>query len=227
MIMTLMLHEHGVFVLAIQVVKRSRKLGELATTVLRHAKKLPEGGIVSSKEFLHLGTRANVDQVLSRLARKELLLRIGRGMYTRPVKSRFGIRPPSSRAVIKAISQRTGETIVPSGAVAANALGLSTQIPMRELFLTSGPSRSIKLGRRQVELRHAPQWQVRTGVAGAALRALLSLGENVSAATMNQLWAGLTPGEQKQLKASVGLAPVWLATTVSQHAQGVGEGSAA
>lgn len=208
-------------------IPRTRKLGELATTVLRHAKKLPEGGIVSPKEFLHLGTRANVDQVLSRLARKGLLLRIGRGMYTVPLKSRFGIRPPSSRAAVEGLSRHTGETIVSSGAVAANALGLSTQIPMREFFLTSGPSRSIKLGSRQIELRHAPQWQVREGVAGAALRALLSLGENVSEATMNQLWVGLKPDEQNRLKASVGSAPAWLATTVNRQARQFEEISAA
>ncbi|MCI0776078.1 MAG: type IV toxin-antitoxin system AbiEi family antitoxin domain-containing protein [Chloroflexi bacterium] len=198
-------------------IPRTRKLGELATTVLRHAKKLPEGGIVSPKEFLHLGTRANVDQVLSRLARKGLLLRIGRGMYTVPLKSRFGIRPPSSRSVIEAISLRTGETIVPSGAVAANALGLSTQIPMRELFLTSGPSRSIKLGRRQVELKHAPHWQVREGVAGAALRALLSMGDEYSEETLNQLWPKLSEAEKKQLKFSRGSGPAWLATAISRQ----------
>ena len=200
-------------------IPRTRKLGELATTVLRHAKKLPEGGIVSPKEFLHLGTRANVDQVLSRLARKGLLLRIGRGMYTVPLKSRFGIRPPSSRSVIEAISLRTGETIVPSGAVAANALGLSTQIPMRELFLTSGPSRSIKLGRRQVELKHAPHWQVREGVAGAALRALLSMGDEYSEETLNQLWPKLSEAEKKQLKSSRGSGPAWLATAISRQVE--------
>ena len=174
---------------------------------------------MSPKEFLHLGTRANVDQVLSRLARKGLLMRIGRGMYTKPVKSRFGIRPPSSRAVIEAISQRTGEKIVSSGAVAANALGLSTQIPMRELFLTSGPSRSIKLGRRQVELRHAPDWQVREGVAGAALRALLSFGEEYSEETLNQLWPKLSEIEKKQLKVSRGSGPAWLATAISRQVE--------
>ena len=213
--------------MTIQTVKRSRKLGELATTIVNHAKKLPEGGIVSPKEFLHLGTRSNVDQVLSRLARRGILLRVGRGMYTKPVKSRFGIRPPSSRSVVRALSQRTGETIVPNGATAANALGLSTQIPMRELFLTSGSSRSIKLGSRQIELKHAPNWQVRAGVSGAALRALLSLGEEYSAETLSQLWPKLTRSEREELKTSRSLSPAWLATAISNQAEQDGEMSAA
>jgi hypothetical protein len=200
-----------------QPVKRSRKLGELATTILKQAKSLPAGGIISPKEFLHLGARTNVDQALSRLAKRGELLRVGRGMYTRPVKSRFGIRPPSSYAVTKAISERTGETIVSSGAIAANALGLSTQMPMRETFLTSGPSRSITLGRRKVELRHAPQWQVKSGIAGAAVRALLSLGEEHSAETLGQLWPKLSRGEQEQLKESRSSSPAWLARVISKQ----------
>lgn len=208
-------------------IPRTRKLGELATTVLRHAKKLPEGGIVSPKEFLHLGTRANVDQVLSRLTHKGLLMRIGRGMYTKPVKSRFGIRPPSSRAVIEAISQRTAESIVPIGASAANVLGLSTQIPMQEIYLTSGPSRTIKLGSRRIELRHAPQWQVRQGVAGTAIRALLSMGEVSAEESLSILWPKLSAVERKQLLASRGSGPEWLATAISKHVASLQEDTAA
>ena len=208
-------------------IARTRKLGELATTVLRHAKKLPEGGIVSPKEFLHLGTRANVDQVLSRLARKGLLLRIGRGMYTVPLKSRFGIRPPSSRSVIEAISHRTAESIVPIGASAATVLGLSTQVPMQEIYLTSGPSRTINLGSRRIKLRHAPLWQVREGVAGTAIRALLSMGEVNAEESLCSLWPRLSASEKKRLVASRGSGPSWLAAAISKHVVSLEESTAA
>ncbi len=205
-------------------VKRPRKLGEFAAGILKHAKSLPEGGIISPKEFLHLGTRANVDQVLSRLARRGELLRVGRGMYTRPVKSRFGVRSPSPQTVAKAISERTGEAIVSSAAVAANALGLSTQVPMRESFLTSGPSRSIKLGRREIELKHAPRWQVKEGVAGAAMRALSSFGERYSEETLEQLWKRLAESEKKQLLRMRSSAPEWLAAAIGRQSElGKGE----
>jgi len=42
----------------------------LPETILRHARSLPEGGILSPKEFLHLGSRAAVDQVFSRLTKE-------------------------------------------------------------------------------------------------------------------------------------------------------------
>jgi hypothetical protein len=63
------------------------------------------------------------------------------------------VRPPSTEAVVEAIESTGGETVVASGAAEANALGLTTQVPTREVFLTSGPSRRLKLGNREVELK--------------------------------------------------------------------------
>lgn len=36
----------------------------------------------------------------------------------------------------------------------ANALGLTTQMPTREIFLGSGPTRKLRLGNRIVDLKH-------------------------------------------------------------------------
>ena len=51
------------------------------------------------------------------------------------------------------LAKQRGETIVPSGAAAANALGLTTQVPVKSVYLTSGRSRVLNLGRQAVELR--------------------------------------------------------------------------
>ena len=57
---------------------------------MEHGNGLPEGTPVVAKELLHLGSRAAVDQALSRLVRRGTLMRAGRGIYVRPVESRFG-----------------------------------------------------------------------------------------------------------------------------------------
>lgn len=64
------------------------------------------------------------------------------------------MRPPSAESVVEAIESTSGETVVASGATEANALGLTTQIPTREVYLTSGPSQRLKLGNREIELKH-------------------------------------------------------------------------
>nr|WP_315393133.1 DUF6088 family protein [uncultured Duganella sp.] len=118
----------------------------LAHQILQHATALPEGTPLVAKALLHLGNRAAVDQVLSRLVRRSVLLRVGRGIYALPVAGRFGTRAPSTEKVVEGLAQQHGETIVAHGAAAANALGLTTQVPMRAVYLTSGPNRRLKLG---------------------------------------------------------------------------------
>ena len=103
---------------------------------------------------------------------------VGRGAYALPVQGRFGVRPPSTESVVEAIESASGETVVASGAAEANALGLTTQVPSREVYLTSGPSRRLRLGNREVELKHGNRWQMLLGKrpAGKAVRALIWLG---------------------------------------------------
>ena len=75
----------------------------LAKLVLEHAAGLPEGTPLAAKELLHLGSRAAVDQVLSRLVRRGTLLRAGRGIYVRPVESLFGTRSPSTVKMVEKV----------------------------------------------------------------------------------------------------------------------------
>src|SRR5437667_5465580 len=97
----------------------------------------PETMPISAKSLLHFGSRAAVDQTLSRLSRRGQLLRVGRGLYVRPVQTKFGARTPEVSAVLKAVEKETGEVIAPSGAATANQLGLTTQVPLRPVYLTS------------------------------------------------------------------------------------------
>lgn len=190
----------------------------LTQSILSAAQALPEGGLLSPKEFLHLGSRAAVDQALSRLAREGQLLRVGRGNYARPVHSRFGTRPPSTQSVVQAIESASGEIVVASGAAEANALGLTTQVPTREVFLTSGPSRNLQLGNRIVELKHANRWQLAQGKrpAGMAIRALSWLGPEQTSAALMTLRSKLPAAEWAALTAARATLPSWMARAVSE-----------
>ncbi len=57
----------------------------LADQIMERASTLPEGAPIAAKSLLHLGTRAAVDQALSRLVRRGRLMRAGRGVYMRPL----------------------------------------------------------------------------------------------------------------------------------------------
>src|SRR5258708_27135611 len=82
-----------------------------AESILSRAKTLPEGALISAKDFPHLG-RAAVDQALTRLEARKELMRLGRGVYARPVKTRFGTRAPAPEKVLEHIAATRPETIV-------------------------------------------------------------------------------------------------------------------
>ena len=189
----------------------------LAKQVLEHAAGLPEGTPLASKELLHLGSRAAVDQVLSRLVRRGTLLRAGRGIYVRPIESRYGTRAPSAVKMVEGLATQRGETIVSHGAAAANALGLTTQVPMRAVYLTSGRSRYLKLGAQMVEFRHAPIWQlILPGrVADDVVRALAWLGPEKAAEAIETLRNKLLPSELEEVAAARARLPTWMAQEVS------------
>jgi len=189
----------------------------LAKRVLEFAAGLPEGTPLASKELLHLGSRAAVDQALSRLVRRGKLLRAGRGIYVRPVESRYGTRAPSTVKMVEGLATQRGETIVSHGAAAANALGLTTQVPMRAVYLTSGRSRRLKLGAQTVEFRHAPIWQlILPGrVAGDVVRALAWLGPKKAGEAIGRLRSKLPPSELEEVAAARARLPTWMAQEVS------------
>lgn len=197
-------------------------MSQLAQSILSQAQSLPEGGLLSPKEFLHLGSRAAIDQTLSRLAREGKLLRIGRGAYSLQVQGRFGVRPPSAEAVIEAIESTSGETVVASGAAEANALGLTTQVPTREVFLTSGSSRRLKLGNREVELKHGNRWQMLLGKrpAGKAIRALIWLGPEQAPRVLKILRRKLPREEWEAMRQARAGLPSWMAKAICELAIG-------
>ncbi|MCJ2117056.1 DUF6088 family protein [Methylobacterium sp. J-001] len=189
----------------------------VSQAILSATAEMPEGALITAKAFLCLGQRAAVDQALSRLARRGQLLRAGRGLYVRPVTSRFGTRAPSVERVVEAVAESRSETVALQGAAAANHLGLTTQVPMRSVYLTSGPSRTLKVGKQVVELRHAARWKLALAgrPAGEAVRALAWAGPEKAKAALIRIREHLPPTEVEALRGVAAMLPAWLAEHVS------------
>lgn len=192
-------------------------MSKLAEQALAHAASMPEGASLSAKELLHLGSRAAVDQALSRLARSGQLLRAGRGVYMLPVKGKYGARPPEVAKVVREWASQRGETVVGNGATAANALGLTTQVPVRQVFLTSGRTRKLQLGSQTVELQHAPAWQLLYPgqPAGEVIRSLAWVGPLGCGAALCKLKRTLGGAELQAVADARARLPTWLASEVS------------
>ena len=189
----------------------------LPRRIVEYARTLPEGAPICPGALLHLGNRAAVDQALSRLSRRGDLLRVCRGVYVRPIATRFGVRAPAVEKIIAALSALWGETIVPCGGAAANVLRLTTQIPVRSVYLTSGPTRTLRLLAQNIHLRHAPRWQlVAPGrPAGLAVRALAWLGPREVEEGLESIGPALSETDLAELAAARGILPSWISGPIS------------
>lgn len=112
------------------------------------------GCVFVPADFLDIGSREAVDVVLHRLTRKGTIRRLARGVYDFPEKHPvLGPLQPSADEVAQALAGRDRTRLQPAGAYAANALGLSEQVPAKVVFLTDGPTRTVKIGSTTIQLR--------------------------------------------------------------------------
>ncbi|NSZ19715.1 DUF6088 family protein [Agrobacterium vitis] len=184
---------------------------------MKRARARGRGGVFTPSDFLDVAGRAAVDQALSRLVKIGKLRRLARGLYDFPkVHPQLGPLSPAPDDVAHALARETGSQVQIAGARAANALGLSTQVPAKSTYLTNGPSRRVVLGKRVVDLRHAsPKHLIAPGSAvGTVVQALRHLGA-VRAADVAQVASRrLSANDKKKLASTVVHAPAWMRPTL-------------
>ena len=140
------------------------------------------GKVFTPKDFLDLGSRDAADQSLSRLVRSGEIQRLGRGLYHYPrVNERLGIPiGPDPDEIAEALGRQTGSRVLPSGAAAANRLGLSTQVPAKPVYVTDGRTRQVRIGGMVFQIRHAAPKELSAASRTSAMvfQALRHLGRD-------------------------------------------------
>jgi len=172
------------------------------------------GSVLVPGNFFDLGSREAVDVALHRLARKGTIRRLARGVYDFPKEHAvLGLLMPSADEVAKALAGRDRTRLQPAGAYAANALGLSEQVPAKVVFLTDGPSRTVTIGRTTIQLRRTtPKNMAAAGrLSGLLIQALRELGEeHVTPVRVAHLKRTLPADERRGLLTDIALAPAWM-----------------
>lgn len=192
-----------------------------AELIRRRIEQIPAGEPFTPAGLLECGTRASIDQSLSRMVKAGLIERVTRGVFVRPEVSRYaGKVMPEPVKVAEALARSTGAVVQVHGAEAARRLGLTTQVPMQPVFTTSGPSRRIKFGQLEIRLQHAsPRKLALAGrPAGLALAALWYLGKGeVSPGTLEQVRRKLPSGEFDALRSATHAMPAWMSDVFYRH----------
>ena len=178
--------------------------------------------VFSAKDFLDLGSRGAVDMALSTLARSGKIRRVLRGLYDYPKYSELLGKDlaPDFDQVAQAIARKTGTRIQPSGAVAANLLGLSTQVPAKIVYLTDGRSRTIRFGTQTIRFQQtSPKELLSDRKIAMVVQALRFLGkEAVTDDVIQKVRQILSPAERRRLLKEARYASTWLPDVVRKIA---------
>ena len=189
-------------------------LNNTAGSIRARIARMATGAPFISTDFQDCGTRASVDQTLSRLVKFGMIARVARGVFVRPEISRFvGPVPPEPIKVAEALAKINGAQVQVHGAEAARRLALTTQMPTQAVFNTSGPSRRVRLDGLELRLQHvSPRKLLLAGrPAGLALAALWYLGKDeVTVATIAKIRAQLAPGDFAELQSVASAMPAWM-----------------
>lgn len=153
----------------------------MADRIMKRVRAKGRGWVFTPRHFVDFGTRGAIDMALSRLANAGHIRRVGRGLYDYPRQHHtLGALSPDPGSLAAALAIQSGDSLAPSGAAAANRLGLSTQVPAKVSYATSGRSRTKRAGGRSLTLRHsrAPVLDDAPESANAVVQALAYLGKD-------------------------------------------------
>lgn len=182
--------------------------------VLNKIRNYSRGKIFFPDDFSKLGSSAAVRQALKRLKNESKIVSLAHGIYLYPKKdSQLGILNPTIDEIAKAIAKRDKAKIVPTGSLAMNKLGLSSQVPLNAVYLTDGSPRSIQIGNRTIKFkRTAPKnLKAKGEISSLVIQALKEIGKgNITEQQKEKIIDLLKKEKPEYLNHDIRLAPVWI-----------------
>lgn len=196
-------------------------MSKLKDQLVRRIRAGGRGKVYVSKDFLDLGSRVAIDHALSRMVKKGIIRRIGRGLFDYPrTNVNLGIAlSPDADAVAEAIARKRGSFVQPSGAFIANAIGVSTQVPGKNVYLTNGASGKIRVGKQTVTIQHAAPKVIgtRDKDVNPVLKARYFLGKDgITDEVIDRLRALITDKDKKKLLRESRYTVGWLSDAVQR-----------
>ena len=189
--------------------------------ILKKINAKKRGWVFCIKDFHDLGSRNAVDKALSRMADDNQakagnkIIRIVRGIYYYPIiQDGIGIIPPNLDDIANAIARNSGIAIYPSGALCANMLGLSNQVPSQNIYWTHGKSMAKQIGKNTIIFKHIRINPIPNipSIVMVVLNALNYLGKNkIDDDAVTRCSAVLSDSDKKYLHKMSSKVSGWLA----------------
>lgn len=186
--------------------------------VLKRIRGKRRGWVFTPKDFVDIAPRNTVDQILFRSVNQGIIRKLSRGIYDLPViHDKLGLLTPSPDKLAQTIAAQTNDVIRPSGATAANQLGLDTHVPAKAVYFTSGRSKQKRIGNYIIQLKHSKivsQFGANPNLCRLIL-ALQHIGKNhIATKTINKCSRLLSKKDKKDLAKVITKLPHWMAPFV-------------
>lgn len=173
-----------------------------------------QGWCFTPKHFLDLGTDTAVRKFLSLLQKQGVIRRIAQGLYDYPREHNvLGKVPPSIDAVATAIAEKNGAKIQPTGAYAANLIGISDQVPGRVIFLTDGPPKKLKIGKLEIVFKQSTVKNMFAAGSRESLviQALKFMGKDqIDETVLKTVKSFLKSSKRREFEKNIKFAPQWI-----------------
>jgi predicted transcriptional regulator of viral defense system len=178
-------------------------------------RKVDKGDIFFISDFTELGNYEAVRKSLQRLTKEGKVERIAKGIYFLPKKNeRLGTIYPHAEQIAKAIAKRDKARIIATGSKALNLLSLSTQIPLKVVFLTDGSARNIKVGKQTIQFKktNTKNLSIEHRLTNLIIQAFKAIGKkNVTQEQLQQIQSIIDQSDERDLVyQNLKNAPVWI-----------------
>ena len=182
-------------------------------TLRERIEALPEDTVLFRSDFPEYHSEF-VGGTLAELTQEGFLVKLAQGIYAKPRRSRFGLVLPSVDKIVQAIAARDNAEVLPSGMTALNVLGLSTQVPMKYSYLTTGSERIIKLENQEIRLKRGvpKNFCYETKLIALLVQALKTLKQpNVGEEELQVIRSLISrEPDRSALAKDVDMMPVWM-----------------
>lgn len=183
-------------------------------------KNLPRGTIFFLQDIKVEGSDAAIRKIASQLVKEKVILRLAKGIYIYPREdSLLGTLKPSLEEVANAIARRDNIRLQPTSALAFNKLGISTQIPMKQVYYTDGTQRSITIGKGTIVFKQRSPRRVaqKSYIVALIIAAIEELGiDGLTIEIKQKLKETLAKEEMKIIQEDSLTAPVWVRTIIKE-----------
>lgn len=186
--------------------------------------KMPAGRVFVISDFVDFTSYDNARKICIRLETEGKIRRILPGIYDKPLYSKILNQEvsPDINAVAKAIARKNNWSIIPSGNVALNLLGISTQVPAKWEYYSSGDTKDYQVGNNFIHFTHRADKELNRMSTKTALviQAIKALGdENLSEEIIAKFASKLTNAEKAQLLIEAKPTTAWIYEIIKKICQ--------